>query len=79
MYSVSIISIVAIFEEVIIMEGLVDRVRKIAGWREQRILARLLRIEQIFDYTPYFGIRFYGRCGDYFEVVDLKEDMVIMG
>ena len=61
------------------MKGLVDRVRKIAGWREQRILARLLKIEQIFDYAPYFGVRFHSRFGDYFEVVDLKGDMVIMG
>lgn len=61
------------------MKGLVDKVRKIAGWREQCILAKLHKIEQIFDYTPYFGVRFHSRCKDYFEVVDLNGDMVIIG
>jgi len=59
-------------------EILIEKVRKIAGYREKKILAQLTKIEKIDNYDG-FGARFYDDKGNYFEVAEIDGELLIVG
>jgi len=62
-------------------EDLINLLRKkiTTGYREDKILARVSRVEKIKDYEPYEGFRVYGEGGDYFEVAKIENEFIIVG
>jgi len=62
------------------MNELVETLKKkiLMGYREIRILQKLDRVEKIKDYEPYEAFRVYGNR-DYFEVVKIENEFIIVG
>lgn len=57
---------------------LITKVKKIAGYREKKILAHLEKIEEIDNFDG-FGALFYDNEGNYFEVAEMNGQLLIIG